>query len=100
MCIHSNPKSYTEKKRLNETDLIVSSISTRLYTTYLVGNLKSIVVGGQSDVSLLPSVWSELSVAAQWSEENRDEPDQGVDLGSLDVVKLLDGILDVSLVGL
>lgn len=27
-------------------------------------------------------------------------PDQGVDLGSLDVVKLLDGILDVSLVGL
>lgn len=58
--------------------------SSRLDEADLVGNLKSVEVGSQSNVSLLPTVRS----------------DKGVDLGSLDVVELLNSILDVPLVGL
>jgi hypothetical protein len=50
----------------------------------LVGNIKSISVSGQTDISLLLTVGS----------------DESVDLGSVNIIKLLDGILDLSLVGL
>lgn len=51
--------------------------------TYLVGDLKSVVVGSEADVGLLLAVG----------------PDEGVDLGSLNVVELLNRVLDVALVG-
>lgn len=55
-----------------------------LDVTDLVGNVKGIVVGGESDESLLLTVGS----------------DEGVDRGNLDLVELLDGISDLVLVGL
>jgi hypothetical protein len=71
---------------LDEADLVhVSSghFNTK-QNTHAVGNLQSVVVGGEADVSLLCAV----------------RADQGVNLGSLNVVQLLDSVLDVPLVGL
>lgn len=50
----------------------------------LVGDVEGVVVGGKADVGLLGSVGS----------------DQGVDLGHVDVVELLDGRLHLMLVSL
>lgn len=55
----------------------------RLEDTDLVGNVQGVLVSGQSDECLL------LSVGA----------DEGVDVGSLNVVQLLEGGLDLPLVG-
>lgn len=56
----------------------------RLNVTNSAGNIKGIVIRGESDKSLLGTVGS----------------DEGVDLGNLNIVKLLDGRLDLVLVGL
>ena len=50
----------------------------------LVGNIQGVIIRGQSDISLLVSGRS----------------DQGVHLGHVDVVELLDSSLDLVLVGL
>jgi hypothetical protein len=64
--------------------VIFNEKSTNLNETNLVGNIKSIDISGQTDESLLGTVGS----------------DEGVDLESLNVIKSLDSILDVVLVGL
>lgn len=73
-------------------------------STDLVGNVQSVVVGGQSDVGLLPAVRSEGFVANQSSAHIPtpilDSPDQSPDLGGLNIVQLLDGVLDLPLVAL
>lgn len=56
----------------------------RLDVTNSVGNIQGIVVSSQSDVSLLGTIWS----------------DQGVDLLNVNLVQLLNGSLDLVLVGL
>jgi len=55
----------------------------RLYDANLVGDVQSIVVRGKTNVRLLLSI----------------RPDEGIDLGDLDVVELLDCHLDLRLVG-
>lgn len=49
----------------------------------LVGDLEGVVVGSKTNVSLFPAVGA----------------DEGVDLGGLNIVELLDSVLDVALVG-
>ena len=61
---------YYKRKHLDDSDL--------------VGNIQSVVVGGQTHVGLLLPVGT----------------DQGVDLGHVDVVQLLDCSLNLVLVGL
>merc|ERR1719219_1171681 len=53
--------------------------NNRLYDSDFVGNIESIIVGSQSDISFLVSLGS----------------DQGVDLGHVDVVEFLHGQLDL-----
>jgi hypothetical protein len=64
--------------------VIFNEKSTNLNETNLVGNIKGIDISGQTDESLLGTVRS----------------DEGVDLESLNIIKSLDSILDVVLVGL
>merc|ERR1712038_1483721 len=59
-------------------------LTKRLDDADLRSGLQSVVVGSQLDVSLLVA----------------GGPDQGVDLGDVDLVKLLDGLLDLILVAL
>ena len=59
------------------------SVLHSLDDTNLVGNLDGLVIGGETDESLLLSVGT----------------DEGVNLDGLDVVHLLNGILDLVLVG-
>lgn len=68
-------------------------------STYLVGNLQSIVISRQPNVRLLPAVGSTNQLQS-YPTVAIDSPDQSVDLGSLNIIQLLDGILDVSLVRL
>ena len=61
-----------------------SSYIIHLDEANLVGNIQSVVIGRQSHVCLLLAIRS----------------DEGVDLGSLHIVELLDRVLDLTLVGL
>jgi hypothetical protein len=78
--------------------------------THLVGNVKSVVVRGESDVSLLLSIGTEtvrkirmsqrILIPYHTSHDRVNSPDQSPDLEGLDVVQLLDGLLDLPLVAL
>lgn len=101
MCIHSNPKSYTEKNRLNETDLKVSTSETPAIRK-CVPCWQPQERRGRRSIGRKPSSFRLVYIVSPSPVPIKyvDVPDQGVDLGGLDIVKLLDGILDVSLVGL
>lgn len=70
--------------------------------TDLVRNVECVVVGRQADVRLLLAIRSEqvheLIVFSGIRQGN--SPDESVDLRSLDIVQLLNGILDLTLVRL
>lgn len=71
---------------------------------HLVGNVQSVVVGGQSNVSLLLTVRSDrgsgLAHRTTISVSTIHSPDQSPDLGGLNIVQLLDSVLDLPLVAL
>jgi len=73
-----------EKKNNKISQIHYYIEQNRLNVTNSAGNIKGIVIRGESDKSLLGTVGS----------------DEGVDLGNLNIVKLLDGRLDLVLVGL
>lgn len=73
----------------------------------LVGNIKSVSISSQTDISLLLTIRSVENTNNQYQQvitRSRrgliNIPDEGVDLGGINVVELLDGVLDLSLVSL
>ena len=70
--------------------------------TDLVRDVERIVVRRQADVRLLLAVRSERAYKFYTPHimQVEDSPDEGIDLRSLNIVQLLYGVLDLTLVGL
>jgi hypothetical protein len=81
------------------TDTISNlKIDRQNHPTNLIGNVQCIMILGQSDICLLFAVRSiELSVTREATTATVS-PDECVNLGSLDIIQLLDGIFYLPLV--
>lgn len=73
----------------------------RPLAAHLVGHIERIVVRCQPHVRLLLAVRSvpAVSPVSPTPRTQMHLPDEGVDLERIDVVQLLDGVLDLALVG-
>lgn len=89
---------------LDEADLIKFSEQEKkciCVVIYLVGNVQCIVVRRQTDVCLLLTIGPAQShLAIIFKYQNRGSPNECVDFRSLDVIKLLHRVLDLTLVAL
>ena len=64
------------------------------------GNVEGVGVGGEADESLLAAVGARYCQTELSQRLRFGLPDQGVDLDGVNVVELLEGLLDLALVGL
>lgn len=76
-------------------------VDRRPLAAHLVGHIERIVVRCQPHVRLLLAVRSvpAVSPVSATPRMHMHSPDEGVDLERVDVVQLLDGVLDLALVG-